>query len=219
MLRLAGINSAALEAHGTHYAREPDEGRQSANAHQSHAGPPVSAQPREMGRGKRARRDRVLSSRPRDQRIQLGTGAISPRSGPPNTPHVQQGRPARDVRGLKAPAELLRRAPVPRGPVQHQPAVVLRRHGHVRRREPRPAEVSPVVRSAPGASADGVPFVGPLPGLPGQWVCAGHSGHGMARIFTAAPGLVKLMNGKSWAETQLPDVYQITQERMERLKK
>lgn len=41
---------------------------------------------------------------------------------------------------------------------------------------------------------------------------------GMARIFTAAPGLVKLMNGASWAETKLPDVYQITPARIDRLK-
>ncbi|EXJ85341.1 hypothetical protein A1O1_05705 [Capronia coronata CBS 617.96] len=68
-----------------------------------------------------------------------------------------------------------------------------------------------------GLSADGVPFVGQVPGLPGQWVCAGHHGHGMARIFTAAPGLVKLMAGGSWESTQLPDVFQITQSRMKRL--
>ncbi|KAL4875625.1 FAD dependent oxidoreductase [Aspergillus karnatakaensis] len=67
-------------------------------------------------------------------------------------------------------------------------------------------------------SADGVPFVGELPGLPGQWICAGHHGHGMARIFTAAPGLVRLMAGDSWAETKLPDVYQITPSRINRLK-
>ncbi|KAF2489229.1 DAO-domain-containing protein [Lophium mytilinum] len=69
-----------------------------------------------------------------------------------------------------------------------------------------------------GMSADGVPFVGQLPGLPGQWICAGHQGHGMARIFTAAPGLVKLMNGGSWASTQLPDVYEITASRMKGLR-
>ena len=40
----------------------------------------------------------------------------------------------------------------------------------------------------------------------------------MARIFTAAPGLVKLMNGASWAAVGLPDVYQITPTRMERLR-
>ncbi|KAJ4318926.1 hypothetical protein N0V94_004156 [Neodidymelliopsis sp. IMI 364377] len=69
-----------------------------------------------------------------------------------------------------------------------------------------------------GLSVDGVPFVGELPGKTGQWICAGHHGHGMARIFTAAPGLVKLMSGDSWAATGLPDVYQVTADRLERLK-
>ena len=69
-----------------------------------------------------------------------------------------------------------------------------------------------------GRSADGIPYVGAVPGLPGQWICAGHNGHGMARTFTVAPALVKLMNGKGWEETGLPDVYQITSERVERLK-
>ncbi|KAI4629215.1 uncharacterized protein J4E87_003477 [Alternaria ethzedia] len=68
-----------------------------------------------------------------------------------------------------------------------------------------------------GLSADGVPFVGELPGKPGQYICAGHHGHGMARIFTAAPGLVKLMNGEDWGATGLPDVYQVTAERLEKL--
>ncbi|KAH7389681.1 FAD dependent oxidoreductase-domain-containing protein [Phaeosphaeria sp. MPI-PUGE-AT-0046c] len=70
-----------------------------------------------------------------------------------------------------------------------------------------------------GLSADGVPFVGEIPGKEGQWICAGHHGHGMARIFTAAPGLVKLMNGAKWSETGLVDVYQMTLERLEKLKK
>lgn len=70
-----------------------------------------------------------------------------------------------------------------------------------------------------GRTIDGVPFIGELPGLPGQWVCAGHNGHGMARTFTAAPGLVKLMEGRSWEEVGLPDVYEITTERLLKLKK
>jgi hypothetical protein len=41
---------------------------------------------------------------------------------------------------------------------------------------------------------------------------------GMARIFTAAPGLVKLMNGEPWASTGLPDVYQMTESRLESLR-
>lgn len=70
-----------------------------------------------------------------------------------------------------------------------------------------------------GNTKDGVPFIGELPGLPGQWICAGHNGHGMARTFTAAPGLVKLMDGASWEEVGLPDPYQLTSERLERLRK
>jgi hypothetical protein len=42
---------------------------------------------------------------------------------------------------------------------------------------------------------------------------------GMARIFTAAPGLVELMKGRPWSATGLPKVYQITPERLHKLKK
>lgn len=49
-------------------------------------------------------------------------------------------------------------------------------------------------------------------------MCLFYRRSGMARIFTAAPGLVKLMGGSSWADTQLPEVYQITPSRIQRLK-
>lgn len=68
-----------------------------------------------------------------------------------------------------------------------------------------------------GRSLDGVPLIGELPGLPGQWVCVGHNGHGMARTFTAAPGLVGLMAGRSWRDVGLPDPYQLTAERLSKL--
>lgn len=35
--------------------------------------------------------------------------------------------------------------------------------------------------------------------------------------MTAAPGLVKLMQGGSWADTALPECYEITKERLTRL--
>lgn len=35
--------------------------------------------------------------------------------------------------------------------------------------------------------------------------------------MTAAPGLVKLMQGGSWADTELPECYEITKERLTRL--
>jgi len=40
----------------------------------------------------------------------------------------------------------------------------------------------------------------------------------MARIFTAAPGLVKLMDGEPWDATGLPEVYQLTSGRLNELK-
>jgi hypothetical protein len=41
----------------------------------------------------------------------------------------------------------------------------------------------------------------------------------MARIFTAAPALVKLMNGEDWHTTGLPDVYCLTETRLQQLRK
>ncbi|VDB89216.1 unnamed protein product [Peniophora sp. CBMAI 1063] len=70
-----------------------------------------------------------------------------------------------------------------------------------------------------GNTTDGLPYVGAVPGKPGQWMCAGHNGHGMARIFTCAPGLVKLIQGGSWADTDLPEVFEITPERLEKVTK
>lgn len=70
-----------------------------------------------------------------------------------------------------------------------------------------------------GMSADGLPYVGQIPGKPGQWICAGHNGHGMARIFTTAPGLVKLIQGGTWADTGLPECFELTPERLQRLSK
>ncbi|ORY35319.1 putative FAD dependent oxidoreductase [Naematelia encephala] len=70
-----------------------------------------------------------------------------------------------------------------------------------------------------GRSSDEVPFIGAVPGKEGQWICAGHNGHGMARIFTAAPGIVKLMQGATWAETGLPECFEVSEERLARLAK
>ncbi|KAI0170363.1 FAD dependent oxidoreductase [Pestalotiopsis sp. NC0098] len=66
---------------------------------------------------------------------------------------------------------------------------------------------------------DSVPFVGAVPGSSGQWICAGFNGHGMARIFTSAPGVAKLVLGGSWADTGLPECFELTAERLGRLQK
>jgi len=41
----------------------------------------------------------------------------------------------------------------------------------------------------------------------------------MARTFTAAPAVVKLMSGQTWESIGLPDVYQVRASRLEKLKK
>ncbi|KAJ6493198.1 DAO-domain-containing protein [Mycena sanguinolenta] len=68
-----------------------------------------------------------------------------------------------------------------------------------------------------GQSADTLPFIGQVPDLPGQWICAGFHGHGMAHIFTCAPGLVTLMQGGVWADTGLPECLELTPERLAKI--
>ncbi|KAL2432379.1 hypothetical protein ABEF95_007123 [Exophiala dermatitidis] len=67
-------------------------------------------------------------------------------------------------------------------------------------------------------STDHAPFVGPIESLPGQYVCAGFNGHGMARIFTCAPGVVKLIMGKVWSATGLPECFQMSASRLSSLR-
>ncbi|KAL1868321.1 hypothetical protein Plec18167_008246 [Paecilomyces lecythidis] len=67
-----------------------------------------------------------------------------------------------------------------------------------------------------GESSDLMPFVGHVPDKEGQAVLAGFSGHGMPVIFLAARGLVQmLLDGKSFEETGLPPMYEVTKERMD----
>ncbi|KAJ5674476.1 uncharacterized protein N7477_004410 [Penicillium maclennaniae] len=64
-------------------------------------------------------------------------------------------------------------------------------------------------------TTDSVPFVGDLG--QGQYICAGFNGHGMARIFTCAPGVAKLVLGGHWSETGLPECFELNQERLARM--
>lgn len=66
---------------------------------------------------------------------------------------------------------------------------------------------------------DSVPLVGAVEGKTGQYICAGHNGHGMARIWTCSPGVVKLMLGEEWASTGLPECFQYSTARLERAAK
>ncbi|KAB8259697.1 FAD dependent oxidoreductase [Aspergillus pseudonomiae] len=66
-------------------------------------------------------------------------------------------------------------------------------------------------------TTDSVPFVGAIESLPGQYICAGFNGHGMARIFTCAPGIAKIMLGKEWDDTGLPECFRFSEERLSKL--
>jgi hypothetical protein len=89
-------------------------------------------------------------------------------------------------------------------------------------------------------TTDSVPFVGAIDSLPGQYICAGFNGHGrwndeshipldfslltnlpigMARIFTCAPGVAKLVSSPQgdWKDTGLPECFQFSPERLARL--
>ncbi|KAF6830191.1 putative FAD dependent oxidoreductase [Colletotrichum plurivorum] len=69
-----------------------------------------------------------------------------------------------------------------------------------------------------GMTPDNVPFIGKVVDSPGQWVCAGFNGHGMARIFTCAPGLVKMILGGTWKDTGLPECFELTAKRLDKVK-
>ncbi|KAF8138037.1 FAD dependent oxidoreductase [Mycena galopus ATCC 62051] len=67
-----------------------------------------------------------------------------------------------------------------------------------------------------GYTTEGIPFVGELHDKRGAFICAGHHGHGMARIMTCARGLAALVQGGSWESTGLPECFQPTPERLAR---
>ncbi|KAF2217824.1 hypothetical protein CERZMDRAFT_63947 [Cercospora zeae-maydis SCOH1-5] len=61
---------------------------------------------------------------------------------------------------------------------------------------------------------DSVPMVGALEGREGQFILAGHNGHGMARIWMCAPGLAKIIQGDSWSATGLPECFKYSKSRL-----
>lgn len=64
-------------------------------------------------------------------------------------------------------------------------------------------------------SYDTNPHVGEVPGRPGQYICAGFTGHGMPVIYLAAKGLAEMVyNGKPFEEIKLPRLYKTTAERI-----
>ncbi|PYH98636.1 DAO-domain-containing protein [Aspergillus ellipticus CBS 707.79] len=61
---------------------------------------------------------------------------------------------------------------------------------------------------------DRVPYIGAIDELPGQFICAGFNGHGMANIFACVEALVTLVRGGTWEETTLPECYRYRKTRV-----
>ncbi|ODN77772.1 hypothetical protein L202_04902 [Cryptococcus amylolentus CBS 6039] len=70
-----------------------------------------------------------------------------------------------------------------------------------------------------GRSADRLPFIGAVPDKPGQYMSCGHNGHGMARTFTCSKGLAQVVQGLAWKDTGLPESFEVTKERLDKLRK
>lgn len=67
-----------------------------------------------------------------------------------------------------------------------------------------------------GYSSDGFPFIGNLPGKPGQYLCAGFSGHGMPQVFLSAKAIASMIvEGVKLENTDLPRLYRLTKERLD----
>ncbi|KAK0304246.1 hypothetical protein LTS16_008274 [Friedmanniomyces endolithicus] len=71
-----------------------------------------------------------------------------------------------------------------------------------------------------GASADGLPYVGAMPDMPGLWISAAFNGHGMVWCLKAAEALVEMVMGDEGEQTAvdewLPRSARMSRERMGR---
>jgi glycine/D-amino acid oxidase-like deaminating enzyme len=69
-----------------------------------------------------------------------------------------------------------------------------------------------------GATADGRPFVGEVPGKKGMWISAGFNGHGMVLCLKSAEALVKMMEarGAEGKPQWFPESFLITQDRLQK---
>lgn len=65
-----------------------------------------------------------------------------------------------------------------------------------------------------GYSDDGFPYVGPVCDEPGQYICAGFSGHGMPQVFLSAKSIAQMVvKGVSAEGAGLPLPYWTSSER------
>jgi glycine/D-amino acid oxidase-like deaminating enzyme len=64
-----------------------------------------------------------------------------------------------------------------------------------------------------GYSNDEFPYVGPVPEKPGQYICAGFTGHGMPQIFLSAKAVASMVITGNSEDVDLPVPYRTTLER------
>jgi glycine/D-amino acid oxidase-like deaminating enzyme len=68
-----------------------------------------------------------------------------------------------------------------------------------------------------GATADGRPFVGEVPGMKGVWISAGFNGHGMVLCLKSAEALAHMLGGGNMLKW-FPESFVITEERLRKSK-
>lgn len=64
-----------------------------------------------------------------------------------------------------------------------------------------------------GYSNDGFPFVGPVYDKPGQFICAGFTGHGMPQVYLSAKAVASMVLTGETVEVDLPIPYRLSKER------
>ena len=65
-----------------------------------------------------------------------------------------------------------------------------------------------------GYTSDLMPHVGLVPAKDGQFIMAGFNGHGMPLIWKTAKGISEMLNGKTFEETEVPEIFKTTKERL-----
>ncbi|CAI6332594.1 unnamed protein product [Periconia digitata] len=65
-----------------------------------------------------------------------------------------------------------------------------------------------------GATADGLPFVGEIPGKKGMWILAGFNGHGMVLCLKSADALARMLTDDGKGNEDFPESFLITEERV-----
>lgn len=65
-----------------------------------------------------------------------------------------------------------------------------------------------------GTSADGLPYVGPVDGMPGVWMSASFNGHGMVMCLKCAQALVGMVFGEAEWKEWFPKCCVLSKERL-----